>query len=156
MTTKGYSKRRTILRSSFILILVLSIFFSSLGISYASADAPDEIVNFNTLITSSLAQEWVDSCLEQDPNSYIVIWDSYDSFWDEHWYFIYWVSADVSFYVDNSNMYANSRTGMTGKYYSQYHPELLNNCTNQYPNKFFVFRKVRFKIILRRKIIRNI
>lgn len=126
------------IKSFFIFVLVLSVFFSSINISFASADAPSTVSTFDEVCPYEAAHNWVESVLEQDPYSYVMIWVRETATYTL--YFVYVISADVSLYFDSTNqgVAASSRLGMVGKIYSS--DGSSGDVTNQYPgnNSFYV------------------
>lgn len=138
MTIKGKRKRKIVTRSVFCLILSLSIFLSSFGISYAYTNAPEETKKFDQVVTSQMLRDWIAGCLEQEPNTIVAIWTNENPYNGEITWFVYWCNADLSFYVDygSQNLYCNTTQGLSGKYSRNNFSggDFMNNCTNQYPS----------------------
>lgn len=119
MKTKGHFKRKTIIKSSFIFVLVISILLSSISISFAF-EIPNTITDVNDLGLSDTALEWIQSCCEQDPSSYFVIIKNDRSTFNM--WFLIWCSGDTSFYCSSGGFYTNALSGFTGKLYADNQP----------------------------------
>ena len=137
MKTKGHSKRKTIIRSSFIFVLVLSILLSSISISFAfEIPLTDTPIPFDEVVELQTARDWVADILEQDPDGYIMVYkDIRDPMYNSN-IWIWYISADTSIYVNQTTgkLYASSRYGMTGiyQYWLGSGQTGINNMTNQY------------------------
>lgn len=138
MRIKDKFKRKIVIRSAFCFLLSFSILLSSISISFASADAPSTVSTFDEVCPYEAAQDWVASVLEQDPNSYVMIWVRQTPTYSLH--FVYVISADVSLYFDSAiqGVAASSQMGMVGKIFGS--DGSSGDVTNQYPgnNSFFM------------------
>ena len=124
MKIKLRGKLRNIIKIFGVLSLSLCILFSSIQISFAQGYVPS-LTDVDELIGSQSALDWIIGCLQTDPDSHIVVFVHQNEWTNVDLYWIYWCSADVSFYFDYSsqNMACNSLTGLTGKVYGTDHPE---------------------------------
>lgn len=136
MKIQGHSKRKTILKSSIIFVLILSIFLSSLSVTLAiNIPIPESPIPVEDLELSELAIEWVSNWCEQDPNGNlwicIVPRGSYTT------YYLCWFAADVSIYCNDSGnyIYATSKMGFDGVYYHSDNTSVLTDFNEaMYPN----------------------
>lgn len=113
---KGHSKRKTIIRSSIIFVLVFSIFLSSICVSFAiNIPLPESPVPFDYVVTNEDARDFAQSILDTDPNgNFIVIQAANSDFWWQNFQAILYISADTPVYLSSSSIWLGSRTGYAG------------------------------------------